>query len=144
MNRTPQVRTIVVGVDGSDTADRAVRFAAGLASQVGARVVAVHAFDPLDLLGRIEPPVDFAALEVEAGRLLAQEWCGPLVAAGVEHTCVVVEDRPVPAIVDTARAEGADLVVIGARGMSPLRQLVLGSTSLKLPHETSVPVTIVP
>ena len=57
------VNTIVVGVDGSDGSTRAVAWAAGLARQVSARVVAVHTFEPLAHLGDMQPPYDFAAIE---------------------------------------------------------------------------------
>jgi nucleotide-binding universal stress UspA family protein len=138
------VRTIVVGVDGSENAHRAIEFAAGLAAQLGATVLAVHAFEPLALLGRVPPPVDFESVERDTKAKLEQEWCAPLRAAGAAYEAVLVENNPVGALVDVARERGADLVVVGARGQSPFRQMVLGSTSLKLPHETKVPVTIVP
>jgi len=138
------VRTIVVGADGSENSQRAVRFAAELAQQLGARVVAVHAFDPLAQLGKVEPPVDFAKLERETRERLESQWCAALHDAGVACESIVVENTPVGAIVDAADAHDADLVVVGARGHSPVRQLVLGSTSMKLPHQTKRPVTIVP
>jgi nucleotide-binding universal stress UspA family protein len=138
------VRTIVVGADGSENSQRAIEFAAALAQQLGARVVAVHAFDPLAQLGKVEPPVDFAQLEAETRDRLENEWCTALRDAGVPFEAVVVENTPAGAIVDAADAHDADLVVVGARGHSPVRQLVLGSTSMKLPHQTKRPVTIVP
>ena len=55
----------------------------------------------------------------------------------------MVDDNPVHAVVDIADAVNADLIVVGARGQSTLRGIVLGSTSLKLPHETRRPVCIV-
>ncbi|MGD9754473.1 MAG: universal stress protein, partial [Acidimicrobiia bacterium] len=76
------VRRIVVGVDGSDNAAAAVRWTAALAVQLGAEVVAVHAFEPLALLGEVPPPVDFAALRAAAEEDLQQRWCEPLHAAG--------------------------------------------------------------
>jgi nucleotide-binding universal stress UspA family protein len=138
------VRTIVVGVDGSENAHRAVEFAAGLAEQLGATVLAVHAFEPLAVLGTVTPPVDFEAIERETTTKLAEEWCAPLRASGATYEPLLVENNPVGALVDVARERHADLVVVGARGHSPFRQMVLGSTSLRLPHETKVPVTIVP
>ncbi|HEX5615607.1 MAG TPA: universal stress protein [Acidimicrobiia bacterium] len=138
------VQTIVLGADGSENSHRAVQFAADLARQLGARVVAVHAFDPLALLGTVEPPVDFEQLERDTQQRLEAEWCAPLRDAGVSFTAEVVENTPVGALVDAAAAHAADLVVIGARGHTPVRQLVLGSTSLRLPHGTKRPVTIVP
>lgn len=138
------IRTIVVGVDGSENSARALSFVTGLAAQTGARVIAVHAFHPLDMLGKVEPPVDFAELAEQARRSMESEWCKPLADAGVEHECLLVEDKPVPALAGAARDHDADLVVVGARGLGPFRQMVLGSTSAKLPHETDRPVTIVP
>lgn len=137
------VRRIVVGVDGSDNAAAAVRWTAALAVQLGAEVVAVHAFEPLALLGEVPPPVDFAALRAAAEEDLQQRWCEPLHAAGVAVRAVVLERGPVEALVEAADEADADLVVVGARGRSTLRGLVLGSTSQKLPHETRRPVCIV-
>ena len=138
------VRTIVVCADGSENSQRAIEFAAALAQQLGARVVAVHAFDPLAQLGTVEPPVDFARLQAESRERLETHWCKALHDAGVTCESIVVENTPVGAIVDAADTYDADLVVVGARGHSPVRQLVLGSTSMRLPHQTKRPVTIVP
>lgn len=137
------VHTIVVGVDPSDGSDQAVRWAAELAGQLRAKVVAVHAFEPLAYLGKVDPPIDFHALRVACERDLDEQWCAPLRAAGVRFEARVVEGTPVEALVDAAEAADADLVVVGARGQSTLRGLVLGSTSLKLPHSTTRPVCIV-
>jgi nucleotide-binding universal stress UspA family protein len=131
------ITTIIVGVDGSDNAHRAVSFAAELASQLGAAVVAVHAYDPLGELGKVAPPVDLVALRDDAEAKLATDWVLPLVAAGVDY-------RPVAALVDAVGRHGASLVVVGVRGRNRLEQLVLGSTSSTLPHRVGCPVTIVP
>jgi nucleotide-binding universal stress UspA family protein len=138
------IGTIVVGVDGSDNASRAVAFTAELGAQLGASVVAVHAYDPLGVLGTVEPPVDLVALRDAAERRLAEEWAAPLHARGLTVHCELVEDHPVPALVDAVNRHGADLVVVGARGRNRLEQLVLGSTSAALPHATHCPVVIVP
>lgn len=138
------VRTIVVGVEGSANADAAVLLAADLAAGCGATVVAVHAFEPLALLGKVPPPIDFAVLEETTRRVLQDEWCAPLRDAGVTYEARVVENDPVHGIVEVADEVGADLIVVGARGMSRLKGLVLGSTSIKLPQVAGRPVTIVP
>ena len=138
------IRTIVVGVEGSANAEAAVVLAAEVARGRGARVVAVHAFEPLALLGKVEPPVDFAVLEETTRRTLRDEWCAPLHDAGVVYEARVVENDPVHGLVEAADEVEADLIVVGARGMSRLKGLVLGSTSIKLPQVAGRPVTIVP
>jgi len=137
------IEMIVVATDGSPNATRAVAHAAEIASATGAQVVAVHVFEPLALLGHVEPPIDFAAQEAEALALLEAAWCAPLAAAGVRFEARIVEGSPAAAIVDLAREVDADLIVLGARGLSQARELLLGSTSMKVLHSAHLPVTVV-
>lgn len=136
--------TIVVATDGSGNGRRAVEHAAAVAGSSGARVVAVHVFEPLALLGRVEPPIDFAAQEEATRRILRDEWCEPLAQAGVTFEARLVENTPAEGILEVAEAVGADLIVVGARGLNRLAEFVLGSTSTRLLHEARAPVTVVP
>lgn len=138
------VTTIVVGTDGSEGAARSVEWAAELAASLEARVVVVHAFEPLAMVGLVEPPVDFAALRQQARSLLETEWVQPLVERGVAFDTVLAEGHAPDVLADTAEDRGADLIVVGARGLGSVRGLLLGSTSARLPHVTGLPVTIVP
>jgi nucleotide-binding universal stress UspA family protein len=138
------IQRIIVGVDGSEGSARAVAFAAELAAPAGAEVVAVHAFEPLALIGKIEPPLDFVKIKHETEDLLRDTWCQPLHDAGVAFRALVVEGDPVHALVDAAKTEDADLIVVGTRGIGGVRGMVVGSVAGKLPHKSGVPVTIVP
>lgn len=136
------VHHIVVATDGSDNARHAVAWTAELAAQTGARVTAVHVFEPLAHLAG-SGPVDLARLRDEARRELDDVWAAPLRDAGVDVAVAIVEGRAAEAIAGAADSEGADLIVVGARGLSPLRRVVLGSVSQRLPHITTVPVVVV-
>jgi nucleotide-binding universal stress UspA family protein len=138
------VRTIVVGVDGSAVADAALRWAVELATQTGARVLAVHGFEPLAWVGVVEPPVDFVAVGAEVSRRLATEWMARVAGLGVAVEPVVREGGPIEALVTVAAEVDADLIVVGTRGHRGLRRLVLGSTAARLPAEAGRPVVIVP
>ena len=138
------IKRIVVGVDGSEGAAKALALTAELAAATGAEVVAVHAFEPLALVGKIEPPLDFVKIKHDTEELLRSEWCEPLSQAGVPFRAVVVEEDPVGALIDTAKAENGDLIVVGTRGIGGVRGVVLGSVANKLPHKAHVPVVIVP
>lgn len=133
---------ILVATDGSSNAARAVRWAADLAGQTAAQVTAVHVFEPLaHLLG--PGPFDLADLRRQAAVDLADTWCSALKSAGVDHLTMVVEGKPAEAIAAAAIAAGADLIVVGARGLAPLGRVVLGSTSARLPSMTTIPVAII-
>jgi nucleotide-binding universal stress UspA family protein len=138
------IEMIVVATDGSPNATRAVAHAAEIAQATGARVVAVHVFEPLARLGHVEPPVNFATQESDALALLGTDWSAPLVAAGVRFEPRVVEGVPASAIVELAHEVGADLIVLGARGLSKAKELLLGSISMKVLHSAHLPVTVVP
>jgi nucleotide-binding universal stress UspA family protein len=138
------VRTIVVGVDGSEGAADALQWAADLARQTGARLVAAHAFEPLAWVGRAEPPLDFVRLADEVGRRLAHEWCAGIEASGVELSTVVLDDEPTIALSQIAEEQDADLLVVGTRGLGRVKRLVLGSVARKLPEAAGRPVTIIP
>lgn len=138
------VTSIVVGTDGSEQAQAAVRWTAELAAQVGATVTAVHVFDPLAKLGKVEPPVDFAELEQRCRHELDQEWCAPLRQAGVAYTPMVLHGNASDALVDAAEDVGADLLVVGARGHGGLKSRVLGTTSNKVADTSRRPVVIIP
>ena len=136
------VNHVLVATDGSENATVAVRWAGELAAQTGSRVTAVHVFEPLAHLSGTGP-LDLAELREVVRRELHDRWCAPLVTLGIEHDAEVLEGKPAAAIADAASKLGADLIVIGARGLSSVRCVVLGSTSQRLPHITSVPVVIV-
>jgi nucleotide-binding universal stress UspA family protein len=141
---TDLLDVIVVGHDGSDGGQLAVQWSGRLAAALGATVIVVRGYNPLDDLGSATPPVDFAELERQAAARLDEMACAPLREMGVSVRSQLVENDAVSAIVDTARNEHADLVVVGSHGQTGWRARILGSTATKLPHELDCPVVIVP
>lgn len=138
------ITRIVVGVDGSEGSAKAVALACELAAATGAEVVAVHAFEPLSYVGKIEPPLDFPKIKQQTEELLRTEWCRPFEEAGLAYRTLVVDDDPVHALVYAATNEAADMIVVGTRGIGGVRGMVVGSVASKLPSTSPVPVTIVP
>jgi nucleotide-binding universal stress UspA family protein len=138
------IRTIVVGVDGSDDAQRALAVAAELAGAVDGEVVAVHA---RGLLERFEAgPAEGPACDADPIRCrFEQEWCRPLDVAGVPSRRVLREGAPVVVLLDVAREVDADLVVVGRRGSgAPIGAGALGSTSAQVVDGADRPVVVVP
>ncbi|MCZ2861186.1 universal stress protein [Blastococcus sp. VKM Ac-2987] len=124
--------TAVVGVDGSAESDRAVRDAARLFPVEGARVVLVMAVDP--------DVVEFSdETEQDRCRALLDDRAGwfPRASPVVE----LVAGQPGSALLDVARQEGADVVVVGRRGRG-LSHRVLGSVAEHVTHHSPVPVLL--
>jgi nucleotide-binding universal stress UspA family protein len=141
--------SIVVGTDGSETANQAVRQAAELAKAVGATVDLVSAYEPVssarlreeaqqvpkDLEWTVNPREDVdATLESAAERVRE---------AGVEVQTFAREGDPADAILDVAEERKAGLIVVGNKGMTGAKRFLLGSVPNKVSHHAPCSVLII-
>jgi nucleotide-binding universal stress UspA family protein len=141
---------IVVGTDGSSTAGEAVRHAARLARAVGATLHVVHAFKvvvPMTSLGDdvgIVPPSLGLTVDVDAEAAAVLD--GAVAAARAEGAQVEGHLRrgdPASALVETVEHTGADLLVVGNKGMSGVKRFLLGSVPNKVAHHCPCTLLIV-
>lgn len=132
---------VVVGVDESEGAGRALRWAADAAGRRGWTMTAVLAWGYLDQhRGGGQPRFEPSYGEADARRALAEITTGVLGdASGVELRAIC--ERPARALLE-ASAE-AELLVVGARGLGGFRGLLLGSVSQHVLHHATVPVAVV-
>ena len=138
-------KTIVVGTDGSETADRAVERTAELARLTGARVHVVSAWAPVHLrVGGGNPAeADEWALSSDSqvdGVL--QRTMARLRGEGLDSNDHAPRGDPADGIVEVAKREEADLIVLGSMGMRGKRRL-LGSVPNKVSHHAPCDVLIV-
>jgi nucleotide-binding universal stress UspA family protein len=142
------VRTIVVGVDGSEGSIAALRWAARFALAADAEVVAVHVIEPETYdsrpLGLPRAVLNEADWREAVQDELEARWCVPLAASGARHRVLVEEGHPGPRLAEIARRVHADLVVTGHRGPNGLAELVHGSVSAYVTHHSACPVAVVP
>lgn len=127
-----KIETILVALDFSEHADAAVADARDLAKQFGASVHVVHAFQiihPMVLPYQVEMPDAY----IVESRAIATEklnaTIGSLRAEGVEAVPHITDAPAAPAIVRVAEEVGADLIVMGTRGMTGVKHLLLGSVA---------------
>ena len=136
------MQRIVVGVDGSEHAREALRWAIEEAQWRKARLHIVHAWEPpfgptWGTLG-----TDVAAYEEQAQRLLDDEVSKLLPAtASVDVDPQAVRGRAASVLIGLSKE--SDLVVVGARGHGGFAGLRLGSVSDQLAHHAECPVVIV-
>lgn len=139
---------IVVGVDGSEPAGRALKWCASYAKALDAEIVAVHAIDlPViaSSMNTYVPILEFSDVDRDKLRaVVTDEWCAPLAKAGVPFRVVLKDGDPAFTIMQVARDEEADLVVTGRRGRGGFAELLLGSTSYALTHHLNRPLLVLP
>jgi nucleotide-binding universal stress UspA family protein len=140
-NQEPTLRIILAATDFSAPADVALVWAKAIAHAHGARVELVHALDlPLVAAETVAPPAEFLdAIEGAAKRRL-QETVNRVFAEGCQVEARLTFGQPSPVILDLARELAPDLIVLGTRGLTGLRHLLLGSTAERVVQHAECPV----
>jgi nucleotide-binding universal stress UspA family protein len=139
------MKQIVIATDGSPSAAQAVEVGLELAKEQGADVTFVHVALPEDfVVSRLGPghPIPHSEQidESETALVAAEEAAKE---AGVPYTLERISGEVVDTIVAVADAKAADLIVVGSRGLGPVRAALLGSVSRGVLGDAGRPVLIV-
>jgi nucleotide-binding universal stress UspA family protein len=141
--------SIVVGTDGSSTAQEAVRQAAELAKRLDALIYIVSAYEPVsegrlreerrqvpeDLQWMINPREDVEESLRQGAAALEHD--------GLRVETLAREGDPADAILDVAEEKDADLIVVGNKGMTGAKRFLLGSVPNKVSHHAPCSVMII-
>ena len=141
-------RNVIVGTDGSTTAELAVRHAGVLAKDHGARLVIVTAYeahgDHLADADRV--PSDLRWMLTDRSQAEERARHGRTIAAEAGATSVVVqaiEGSAADVLLETAEDFGADCIVVGSRGLTSAAHFVMGSVASSVSHHAPCDVLIV-
>lgn len=140
-------RTIVVGTDGSETSLRAVERAGALAAAEDATLVIACAYFPEKPDPHAQDALGDEAYQV-MGSAPADDSVGRArdraVAAGATKVeTKAIQGKPVDVLQRVVKDSGADLIVIGNRGLNTLAGRIIGSVPLDIVRHTPVDVLIV-
>jgi nucleotide-binding universal stress UspA family protein len=140
---------ILLAVDGSDASMSAITTTDALVTPPGSSIEVVSVIpdsfapegSPWPNVIRIDPPTDRERIREDVrGRL--EEIATRLRTADRTVEARVLEGRPATRIVEEAQRLGADLIVMGARGLSAVRRLLLGSVSSEVVDHAPCPVLV--
>ena len=141
--------SIVVGTDGSESAQEAVRQAVELAARLGATLRIVSAYEPVpagrlreeaqqvppDLQWMINPREDVDATLKEAAEGATER--------GLDVATFARQGDAADAILDVAEEQRADLIVVGNKGMTGAKRFLLGSVPNRVSHHAPCSVLII-
>jgi nucleotide-binding universal stress UspA family protein len=142
-------KSIVVGTDGSETAQVAVHQAIDLCKQVGAKLQIVSAYEPISeqrlRSEKKEVPADVQWMvnpreDVEA---TLEDAADEAKNAGVDVETFARQGDPADAILDVAEEQSSDLIMVGNKGMSGAKRFLLGSVPNKVSHHAPTSVMII-
>lgn len=144
------MKKILVPFDGSETALRALEFAAGIGKPFGSEIMVVNVIVPYDYT---KVPLRKPKNAIEEAEMAAKEPDPtPLdIAKGIldKLGCttasyrLIVDIDPAERILEYAKTAEADMIVLGNRGMGMLAELLMGSVSMKISQYAECPVVIV-
>ncbi|CAM3870238.1 universal stress protein [Cohnella lubricantis] len=138
-------KQIAVAYDGSNLSKQALQHAARLAQAFNSKLTVIHAYaTPMLNAGDMlltapsnwtQEYVDYAYKQIDSAKTL--------VPAGIDADFQTVEGYAAQVILDCAERAGADLIVMGSRGLGAIREFVLGSVSHNVAQHAKIPVLIV-
>lgn len=137
---------ILVGIDGSPHADRALSWALREAALRGSRVTVLNAFKVREFAGPLNRDVSLEAERGDARNAVEQALeriAGEGHPPGVEVDTAAVTGRGAADAILRHRGE-ADLIVVGSRGLGGFPGLLLGSVSHQVAAHADVPVAVIP
>lgn len=137
---------VLVPVDGSESATRAVRWVTGvLAGRAGARVQLVHvqpAIDAWEVRSHLGAD-DIARWHASASQAILEPAAALVHEAGLEVTTHAAVGDIASEVAAHVTRLGCDSLVMGTRGLGPVQSLLLGSTAMKVIHVVDVPITLI-
>ncbi|MEM3442819.1 MAG: universal stress protein [Candidatus Bathyarchaeia archaeon] len=150
---------ILVPLDGSENSMKALEFAIKLAKCFGGKITLIHVYsattipvimtEPATITPTMVPAMssaEFAKVTEaakKAGSSILTHGEERVKAAGIPVETMLKEGHTVQEIIKTAKEEMFDLIVIGSRGVSKIRELLLGSVTDGVIHHAPCPVLVV-
>lgn len=132
---------VIVGVDGSANAQRALSLAAEIARRFDLDLAVFHAIGLMTMIEGRHVPSEGHRDDLE--RLLRLEWCAMLAGdRALRWRAELVYGSPADVLMKMGTGLDASFVVVGSRGIGD--ELALGSTSHHVVHHCDRPVVVVP
>lgn len=134
---------ILVAVDGSDSAKRAFERSVYLAKRCNSKLDIIHVV--LDSTYGGDSAATFQLIEElkERGKKLLDECKNEAMRNGIQVETLLKLGDHAQVLIETANKGDYELIMMGSRGLSPFKELLLGSVSFKVMHHAKCPVMVV-
>ena len=142
-------KRIIVPLDGSDFSFRAAEYAINLAKLTGGEIICVHAVVDLSYIEYMGPGILTVTRYIDEAKKQTEEWFSQVKSKAAKQGVKVTAETifnlhsVAESIINFASEQKADLIVIGTRGRSGLKRLVLGSVVSAVVTHAGCPVLVV-
>ena len=134
---------ILVAVDGSETSKKAFDQSVFLAQKCSSKLYVVHVVLDWEYGGDSAATFELIDEIIANGRELLERCKTLALKSNVQVETLLEQGDYAHEIIEVAKRNDCNVIIMGSRGMSPIKELLLGSVSLKVMHHASCPVMIV-
>lgn len=151
----PSFKKILVPLDGSAVSQKAAQYAIHIAKVEGAKLVLLHVIEDVKQGGAIGLQAKYGNMKIVQGfqnarKQSAEKWMSEITDAadrqGVSTKSEIVPDdgtHEVGVITNYAEKNGMDLIIMGSRGQSKFRKLLVGSVTNAVVNHSPCPILVV-
>jgi nucleotide-binding universal stress UspA family protein len=133
---------ILVAVDGSESANKAFERAIYLAQKCNSTIDLVHVVQ-CEVGGDSANTFEILEELKDKAKKMLEEYKIQAAKNGIPIQITVMQGDPAKVIIELARAKSYELIIMGTRGRSAFKELLIGSVSQKVMHHASCPVMVV-
>ena len=143
-----RMERILVLIDGSDVSFKAAAYALTIAKLKNAKVICIHVIGPAPYLTKHGIVIAFRSSYYEGAKSQAKEWLMKIKEIAIEDNVdveleVLIDVKSISkAILDYAKGRDIDLIVMGSRGRTGFKRLLLGSVASTVVAYASCPVLV--
>lgn len=134
---------ILVAVDGSESAKKAFDRAVFLAQKCNSKLYTAHVVLDWEYGGDSATTFELIDELRENGAKILEQCKKQALQNNIQIETILEQGDYASEIIEIGKRLDCDLIILGSRGMSPLKELMLGSVSYKVMHHASCPVMIV-
>lgn len=136
-------KKILVAVDGSDHSDKVIGTAIEYANILNARVILVHCHKKFPIILGEPYRNDAIVSTINEAEKLINPFSARLKEAEVDFEERLLEEPAGSAIPDVAKIEKCELIIMGSRGLTNLKGLILGSVTNRVLHTSACSVLVI-
>lgn len=138
------MKSIIVGDDGSEFAEKALEKAIELAGKEGRDVVVVYAVEDFCPIGVTELDCNVVKdIQMKEAGSIVTSALQRLKDAGIKGRDIVAAGRPADVIIEAAKKEKAEMIIVASHGKHGVKKAILGSVTARVVEYSPVSVLVV-
>jgi len=137
-----KIERVLVPVDGSPSSKNAAQYAAHLVNAKHPQIILLHVWEPIPITIGGEEGEELRKEAQDQAMALLEEYKQMLCGLDLDIVLMARSGKPAYEILDVQEEQDCDLIVLGSRGLSVLKSVIMGSVVSRVLEEAACPVLV--